>query len=39
MFVSKEQHANEGLRCAESGVLATTPVMMRHYKRITLYCI
>ncbi|KRW42166.1 molybdopterin biosynthesis protein [Acinetobacter baumannii] len=24
----KEQHANEGLRCAESGVLATTPVMI-----------
>nr|WP_217486235.1 HesA/MoeB/ThiF family protein [Acinetobacter seifertii] len=24
----KEQHDNEGLRCAESGVLATTPVMI-----------
>ncbi|WP_431830767.1 HesA/MoeB/ThiF family protein [Acinetobacter ihumii] len=24
----KEQHANEGLRCAESGVLASTPVMI-----------
>ncbi len=24
----KEQHSNEGLRCAESGVLATTPVMI-----------
>ncbi len=24
----KEEHANEGLRCAESGVLATTPVIM-----------
>ncbi|WP_407641646.1 HesA/MoeB/ThiF family protein [Acinetobacter halotolerans] len=24
----KEQHVNEGLRCAESGVLATTPVMI-----------
>ncbi|RZG84937.1 HesA/MoeB/ThiF family protein [Acinetobacter venetianus] len=24
----KENHANEGLRCAESGVLATTPVIM-----------
>ena len=24
----KEQHANERLRCAESGVLATTPVMI-----------
>ena len=24
----KEDHANEGLRCAESGVLATTPVMI-----------
>lgn len=24
----KEDHANEGMRCAESGVLATTPVMI-----------
>lgn len=24
----KEEHANEGLRCTESGVLATTPVMI-----------
>ncbi|MDS7934905.1 HesA/MoeB/ThiF family protein [Acinetobacter sp. V91_7] len=24
----KERHSNEGLRCAESGVLATTPVMI-----------